>query len=148
MEISLYQGERQGTVKSEDVKITAQPSAELSPITGDESKDKYYTEKNIRQADGTYLFKEDTALQMTDGQPMVSSEKPVVIKAEGKKLSLTSVGDRNGTVFTVQQNSKDNLSITAKELAVKQKIRAAVPKVSTSKTEISKTPTKQISPGT
>ena len=56
---------------------------------------------------------------MTDGQPMVSSEKPVVIKAEGKKLSLTSVGDRNGTVFTVQQNSKDNLSITAKELAVK-----------------------------
>ena len=56
---------------------------------------------------------------MTDGQPMVSSEKPVVIKAEGKRLAFTSAGDQNGTVSTVQQNSKDNLSITAKELVVK-----------------------------
>ena len=95
------------------------PPAELSPITGDAGKDKYYAEKKIRQADGTYLFKENTDLQMTDGQPMVSSEKPVVIKAEGKKLSLTSAGDRDGTISTVQQNSKDNLSITAKELVVK-----------------------------
>ena len=76
-------------------------------------------EKKIRQADGTYLFKENTDLKLTDGQPMVSSEKPVVIKAEGKRLAFTSAGDQNGTVSTVQQNSKDNLSITAKELVVK-----------------------------
>ena len=56
---------------------------------------------------------------MTDGQPMVRSEKPVVIKAEGKRLAFTSAGDQNGTVSTVQQSSKDSLSITAKELVVK-----------------------------
>ena len=95
------------------------PSAALSPITGDKKKDLYYIEKKIRQADGTYLFKEDTELRMTDGQPMVISKKPVVIKAEGKKLTFASIADTDGTVSTVKQNSKNKINITAKELVVK-----------------------------
>ena len=101
------------------VEDNSAPSAVLSPITGDKKKDLYYIEKKIRQADGTYLFKEDTELRMTDGQPMIISKKPVVIKAEGKKLTFASIADTDGTVSTVKQNSKNKINITAKELVVK-----------------------------
>ncbi|MDU7053543.1 MAG: hypothetical protein E6330_06430, partial [Dialister sp.] len=113
-DISFKDENGQGYVKGK-----VKPPAALSPITGDEAKDTYYVEKKIRQADGTYLFKEDTELGMPDGQSMVTSEKPVVIKAEGKKLTFASIADTEDTVSTVQQNSKDKLNITAKELVVK-----------------------------
>lgn len=79
---------------------------------------------------------------------MVSSEKPVVIKAEGKRLAFTSAGDQNGTVSTVQQSSKDSLSITAKELAVKAGNKSGRSKVSTFKTETNRMLIKQTSPET
>ncbi|MFR2574316.1 MAG: hypothetical protein ACLS9H_06130, partial [Dialister sp.] len=113
-DISFKDENGQGYVKGK-----VKPPAALSPITGDETEDLYYIEKKIRQADGTYLFKEDTELRMTDGRPMVISENPVVIKAEGKKLTFASIADTEDTVSTVQQNSKDKLNITAKELVVK-----------------------------
>ena len=114
-DISFKEANGQGYVKEKAPK----PSAVLSPITGDKKKDLYYIEKKIRQADGTYLFKEDTELRMTDGQSMVISKKPVVIKAEGKKLTFASIADNGGAVSTVKQNSKNKINITAKELVVK-----------------------------
>ena len=113
-DISFKDENGQGYVKGK-----VKPPAALSPITGDKKKDLYYIEKKIRQADGTYLFKEDTELRMTDGQPMVISKKPVVIKAEGKKLTFASIADTKGNVSTVKQNSKNKINITAKELVVK-----------------------------
>ena len=87
-------------------------------LTGVNSQDGEYAEANVINDDGSYKFKKDSSIIMTNGASAIEVQKSAVINAEGRKLDLQVNSDKSNKLNGIKHNIDGSFTINAGELNV------------------------------
>ena len=87
-------------------------------LTGVQDNDTEYAKANVIAEDGSYKFKKDSSIIMTNGASAIEVQKSAVINAEGRKLDLQVNSDKSDKLNGIKQNIDGSFTINAGELNV------------------------------
>ena len=87
-------------------------------LTGVNSQDGEYAEANVINDDGSYKFKKDSSIIMTNGASAIEVQKSAVVNAEGRKLDLQVNSDKSNKLNAIKHNIDGSFTINAGELNV------------------------------
>ena len=87
-------------------------------LTGLNSQDGEYAEANVIKDDGSYKFKKDSSIIMTNGASAIEVQKSAVVNAEGRKLDLQVNSDKSNKLNAIKHNIDGSFTINAGELNV------------------------------
>ena len=101
----------------ETIEILDPPNPGQGSITGDSTKDQYYTLNHIRTGEGTYTFNKDELITLFGKVPGVNALQKVTIDATGHILAF-KVRGYDDSLEGIVQASGNPLEIKAKQLKV------------------------------